>query len=90
MATDGNDLDDLIRRERVGLEATEEWSDVASRIADALEHQVIGTLMMQLTSLGGKPEMRNVKHRAECPGCILSRQIVNQIQRATLISAPVR
>jgi hypothetical protein len=81
-------LDEIIRRERVGLDAAEEWSTVASRIADALEHQTMGMLIMQLTSLGGKPELKNVKHREECPACVLTRQIVNQIQRASLIAKP--
>jgi hypothetical protein len=83
-----NEFDDLVRRERVGLDAAEAWSEVASRIADALEHQVMGDLMMKLTALGGKPEARSVKHRADCPACVVTRQIVNQIQRASLIAKP--
>ena len=76
------------QREMIGSDATAQWCDVTMRIADALEHQVMGMLIMQLTSMGGKPEMRNVKHREDCPGCVLTRQIVNQIQRASLIQAP--
>jgi hypothetical protein len=74
------ELEDLIRREKIGLEAEERWSDTAARIADALEHQVVGQLLMQLAALGRQVPVHNIKHRADCPACKLTRMMIEEIR----------
>ena len=74
------ELDDLIKREKIGLEAQERWSDTVARVADALEHQVIGGLLMQLASMGKQVPVHNIKHRAECPACALTRMMIQAMK----------
>lgn len=74
------ELDDLLRREKVGLEAEERWADTTARIADALEHQVVGGLLMQLAAMGRQVPLHNIKHRAECPACKLTRLMIDEMR----------
>ena len=55
------------------LDAAKGWSNIAARIADALEHQVIAQLMMQLTALQLETSAPRAQHRVDCPGCTLMR-----------------
>ena len=76
------ELDELIKREKVGLEAQERWSDTTARIADALEHQVVGGLLMQLASLGKQVPLHKIKHRVDCPACTLTRMMIQAMKEA--------
>jgi len=85
MPIDDEDFDNLVRREKIGLEAQERWSDVASRIADALEHQVIAGMLMQMAAMGKDARLDSVKHRQDCPACAVTRQLINAIKTQSAI-----
>ena len=80
---DSKELDDLIRREKIGLEAQEKWSDAMARVADAAEHGAMMNIAMMLTGMGlqaGNPP--GVKHRVSCPCCIM----IRDAKKAPLVS----
>jgi hypothetical protein len=68
------ELDEDLRQIKTDVDAARAWSDVASRIADALEHTVVAQTFMQLMGAGMKPEgdgFRLEGHRAKCPACLI-------------------
>jgi hypothetical protein len=71
------EIDDRLKRLKTGIDAQAQWSDVVSRIADALEHfsiaQSFAALAMQGYETAG---VGLVGHRADCPNCLLVRSAV--------------
>jgi hypothetical protein len=69
-----DELDEDLREIKEGVDAARAWSDVACRIADALEHTIIAQTFMQLAAAGMQPQGEGftlVGHRAACPGCMI-------------------
>ena len=68
------EIEDRLKRLKTGLDAQAEWSDVASRIADALEHFSIAQNFAALAMQGYEvPGIRLAGHRADCPNCFMTR-----------------
>lgn len=73
-------FDDYWKRQKTGLEAEERWSDTAARIADALEHQSMNGLLVQLAAMGKSPKIPEIKHRKDCAICAVTRQLVEALR----------
>lgn len=72
------ELDDDLRNIKTDLDAAKEWTRVASRIADALEHQSVSNALMQLSAMGLQVDMTNVakpKHLVSCPVCVIAKNV---------------
>jgi hypothetical protein len=71
------EIEDRLKRLKTGLDAQAEWSDVASRIADALEHFSIAQNFAALAMKGYEvPGIRLTGHRMDCPNCLMVRSAV--------------
>ena len=70
-----DDFDETIREMKIGADATAAWSDVTTRIADALEHMVVNQTLAQLAMSGLIPDPKEPapQHRVACPVCRLAR-----------------
>jgi hypothetical protein len=68
------EIEDRLKRLKTGLDAQAQWSDVASRIADALEHFSVAQNFAALAMQGYEvPGIRIAGHRADCPNCLMAR-----------------
>ena len=85
-----DDFDDQVGRMKQGLDAAEQWSEVAWRIADALEHQVVMQSVGFAAMMGRMIDLdklgHELKHRTRCPGCLAMRHS----SPAPLVKAPLR
>jgi hypothetical protein len=71
------EIDDRLKRLKTQLDAQAQWSDVASRIADALEHFSVAQNFAALAMQGYEvPGARLAGHRADCPNCLMVRSAV--------------
>lgn len=67
-----DELDDDLKEILSDVDATKAWVRVASRIADALEHSTISTVLTQLGVMGFTVEnMPKPAHLASCPACLI-------------------
>jgi hypothetical protein len=75
-----NLVDEDIRRMASGTEAQDKWIEVTSRIADALEHQVINSTMQLLAApskdfpYGRTAPLYINAHLASCGACTMIRK----------------
>lgn len=73
------EIDDDLRHIKTDLDAAKEWTRVASRIADALEHQSVSQALMQLSAMGLQVDMKNIakpKHLVTCPVCVIGKNVI--------------
>jgi hypothetical protein len=72
---DNGHTDDYSNRLKTGISAYMEWSDVVTRMADALEHLSVAQVQLALSMQGLVVDGTSIKakHRVDCPSCALMR-----------------